>query len=133
MYIIVVLKYVKKKAFVLNVYDFALQVLDRLVGAKKTAEHVEKEMRLHPVQCLLCGVYFHLPHLSNKVALCLGLVQHFLCSRMNNLIQLKQKIILRDYQFTIALSIFFQLSVCFFVLFVGNKHPIYILFMRIFA
>ena len=44
----------------------------RLPLDKRSDAELKKEMSLRPVQCLLCGAYFHLPHLTNRVALSLA-------------------------------------------------------------
>lgn len=46
------------------------EACDRLPSRKKTDPgFMEVEMRKRPAQCLCCGTYFHLPHLTNNVAL----------------------------------------------------------------
>ena len=47
------------------------QARERLPATKRSDLDVQKEMQLHPVHCLLCGTHFHLPHLTNDVALML--------------------------------------------------------------
>lgn len=44
---------------------------------KKSWEMVKKEMAKRPVQCQKCGGFFHLPHLSNNLALCLVKISFF--------------------------------------------------------
>ena len=49
------------------------EAVKRLPDHKKTnPHHVELEMSKHPVQCMACGVYFHLPIFTNDLALKLG-------------------------------------------------------------
>ena len=51
----------------------AMQAKERLPSNKQSDDDVQKELDQRPVQCTKCGVFFHLPHLSNDVALCLVL------------------------------------------------------------
>ena len=51
------------------------QAVRRLPEAKQSKAEVEKEMKMNPVKCLLCGVHFHVPILTNQVALNLGLLR----------------------------------------------------------
>ena len=53
--------------------DLVMQAKERLPINKPSEDDIQKEMDQRPVQCCKCGVFFHLPHLSNDVALCLVL------------------------------------------------------------
>lgn len=62
-------------------YIFSFQSVDRQVEQRMPKSRlsdatVDLEMRFRPTQCLLCGTYFHLPHLTNRVALLLSSIQH---------------------------------------------------------
>ena len=50
----------------------SLQATERLPRNKRTDFGIDLEMRQHPIKCLVCGVHFHLPILTNDQNLLLG-------------------------------------------------------------
>lgn len=69
----------------------SLQAAERLPKAKRTEKGIDLEMKQHPIKCLVCGVHFHLPVLTNDQNLLLGFCwggNCFLCEVFSEIVLL---------------------------------------------